>query len=119
MARLLADEDLPRAVTLRLRALGHDVLTVLEAGLANVGTPDSPILAYASERGRTVVTHNRRDFRRLHRRAHLHTGIVICTRDDDHGALAQRIHDALQEDPELHGVLIRVTKGEQSRSYEK
>src|SRR5438105_15410611 len=51
MARLLADEDLPRAVSVRLRALGHDVLTVLGAGLANLGTPDSPILAYASERG--------------------------------------------------------------------
>jgi len=32
MAHLYADEDVPRPLVEHLRALGHDVLTALEAG---------------------------------------------------------------------------------------
>jgi Domain of unknown function (DUF5615) len=35
MAELYADEDFPFPVVERLRQLGHDVLTALEAGKAN------------------------------------------------------------------------------------
>jgi hypothetical protein len=40
MARLYADEQFPRAVSQLLRDMGHDVLTVQEAGNANLGIPD-------------------------------------------------------------------------------
>ena len=40
MARLYADEQFPRAVSELLRKMGHDVLTVQEAGKANLGIPD-------------------------------------------------------------------------------
>ena len=35
MARLYADEQFPRIVVNLLRTLGHDILTVQEAGKAN------------------------------------------------------------------------------------
>ena len=38
MARIYADEHFPRQVVQNLRSLGHDVLTVQEAG--NAGLPD-------------------------------------------------------------------------------
>src|SRR5580692_9739335 len=41
MARLYADEDFPFPVVERLRQLGHDVLTTLEAGRANQGISDA------------------------------------------------------------------------------
>jgi len=42
MTSLYADEDFDRRVVDRLRALGHDVLTVQEDGRG--GTPDPAIL---------------------------------------------------------------------------
>jgi hypothetical protein len=39
MARLYADEQFPREAVLALRNLGHDVLTVQEAGKANQKIP--------------------------------------------------------------------------------
>lgn len=119
MARLLTDEDFPRAVALRLSALGHDVLTLPEAGLANIGTVDRAVLDYAIEQRRAVVTHNRQHFKRLHRETPLHAGIVACTRDDDHESLARRIHETLESEPSLHAVLVRVTKGGWSRSSDR
>jgi hypothetical protein len=40
MARLYADENFPRQVVLELRNLGHDVLTIQEAGEAGLSLPD-------------------------------------------------------------------------------
>ena len=64
MARLYADEDFPYPVVLELRRLGHDVLTVQEAGKA--GQKDEAVLDEARADGRAVLTHNRRDFIHLH-----------------------------------------------------
>jgi len=50
-----------------LRALGHDVLTALAAGQANQKIPDAQVLAYATSLDRAVVTHNRRDYMRMHK----------------------------------------------------
>ena len=47
MARLYADEQFPRIVVNLLRALGHDILTVQEAGKANQRIPDEDVLAFA------------------------------------------------------------------------
>ena len=45
MASLYADEQFPLQVVELLRTLGHDVLTVQEAG--NAGFPDPEVLAFA------------------------------------------------------------------------
>lgn len=37
MVRIYADEQFPRIVSELLRTMGHDVLTVQEAGNANLG----------------------------------------------------------------------------------
>ena len=51
-----------------LRALGHDVLTTQEAGNAGQTIPDHDVLDFATRDGRAVLTLNRRDFIRLHKR---------------------------------------------------
>lgn len=93
MALLYADEDFDYAVVEGLRRLGHDVLTVQEAGRR--GRSDARVLADATADGRTVLTHNRWHFERLHRQGPNHAGIISCTRDDDKAALSARIDSAL------------------------
>jgi len=56
MARLLADEDFGYQIVLALRALGHEGLTLWEAGLANQGVPDDEVLAHAAALGRILLT---------------------------------------------------------------
>jgi hypothetical protein len=112
MARLYADEDVPRRVVERLRALRHDVLTALEAGHANQSVPDADVLAEATRLGRAVLTHNRKDYKRLHATTPGHAGIVSCTRDDANPeALADRIDRGLAAHPNLAVQHIRVNKG--------
>ncbi len=79
MARFYADEQFPLPVVELLRNLGHDVLTVQEAGNANQRIPDEQVLAFAVSQERAILTINRIDFIRLHRREHF--GIVVCTID--------------------------------------
>ena len=57
MAQLYADEQFPRAVSQLLRNMGHDVLTVQEAGNANLGIPDDQVLAFAISNNRAVCHH--------------------------------------------------------------
>lgn len=47
MARLCADEHFPPDVVQLLCEMGHDVLTVQEAGNANLGIPDAEVLEFA------------------------------------------------------------------------
>ena len=111
MARLYADEDVPRPLVERLRALGHDILTALEDGQANQSVQDAGVLARATNLGRAVLTHNRKDFKRLHTATPGHAGIVSCARDDaDPAALAARIDGALAANPDLAGQHIRVNR---------
>ncbi len=108
MARFYADEDLPAPVVQMLRDLGHEVLTVQEAGRR--GTSDPQVLADAAADSRAVLTHNHRHYKRLHV-AQSHAGIVSCTRDkDDLPGLAQRIHDAVTPIPSLANQLIRIIR---------
>ena len=51
MASLFADENFPQPAVRRLRALGHDVLTVAEAGMVNRSIPDDIVLEYAIRLG--------------------------------------------------------------------
>lgn len=105
MARLLADEQFPLPVVRGLRALGHDVRTVQEAGLAGSADPD--VLAAATADGRAVLTHDR-DYIRLHRRSPGHAGIVFVSEDRDSAAVTARIHAAIAAIPDLAGRLVRV-----------
>jgi hypothetical protein len=89
MASLYADENFRYGVVERLRRLGHDVLTVQEAG--KNGSPDAQVLADAMAAGRAVLTYNRWHFQGLHRQDPNHAGIISCTPDDDLDALTARI----------------------------
>ena len=82
-------------------------MTAAEAGLANQGTTDTEVLAFAASQGRVVLTMNRRDFRRLHLAAAAHEGIVLCSRSgpDD---LAQRVHHAIEASGPLAGRCVNV-----------
>jgi hypothetical protein len=105
MADLYADENFSYDVVERLRALGHNVLTVQEAGQQR--KPDPDVLAFATAAGRAVLTFNRRHFIRLHSKVSSHAGIIVCT-DDDADALAKRIDQAVAACPGLDNRLIRV-----------
>ncbi|SRR5216683_356379 len=90
---LYADEDFPFPAVEELRRLGHDVLTAQEDG--RTSTPDPAILARAHSLGRALLTHNRRDFERLHRQGVAHSGILSATHDSNFLALASRVHARL------------------------
>jgi predicted nuclease of predicted toxin-antitoxin system len=105
---LYADENFPLRVVEELRRLGHDVITALEDGRANKSITDRDLLARATEIGRTILTLNRLDFKRLHLQVPNHAGIIICTEDPDRLGQAQRIAVAIADADELHGRLIRV-----------
>lgn len=113
MALLYADENFDYPVVAQLRSLGHDVLTAQQAGQAQQGIPDPQVLAFAATLGRAVLTFNRRHFVRLHQRTisgGSHAGIIVCTKDNDVVALAQRIHQAIVSLPSLTNRLVRIRK---------
>jgi hypothetical protein len=105
MANFYADENFKYAAVERLRVLGHDVLTVQEAGQR--GGPDPIVLAFATAAARAVLTFNRRHFIRLHAQSAMHAGIIVCT-DDEANVLARRIDQAVAACPALDNQLLRV-----------
>lgn len=108
MAGLYADEQFPLPVVELLRAFGHDVLTVQEAG--NAGLSDPEVLAFAVGQRRVLLTQNRRHFIRLHHLQPNHTGIIVCTEDRNVEGLATRIHAAIINSAPLQGKLVRVNR---------
>jgi hypothetical protein len=110
MARLYADENFPQPAVEELRRLGHDVLTIHEAGHAGQAEPDEAVMAFAITHQRAVLTLNRKHFIRLHGLQPGHAGIIVCTFDPDFIGQAQRIHDAIASETELAGHLIRVNR---------
>lgn len=112
MARLYADEQFPRPVVEHLRSLGHDVVTVQQAG--NSGAPDPEVLAFAIANDRAVLTQNRRDFVKLHQSQPNHAGVIICSDDQNFTRLAERIHAAISDESVLQGKLIRVVRPQQT-----
>ena len=105
MASLYADENGSYRLVEALRLLGHDVLTAHEAGQANQRIPDAAVLAYATADGRSLLTNNRRDFRKLHIQSSAHGGIIAFTKDDD---AAARIDHAIQDHYPISGKFIQV-----------
>ena len=110
MARLYADENFPRQVVDRLRALGHVVLTASEAGNANRRMPDDEVVAFATREQRAVLTINRRDFIALHQANPAHAGIIVCTQDPDTDRQVQRIDESVRPLDSLAGMLIRINR---------
>jgi predicted nuclease of predicted toxin-antitoxin system len=110
MARFYADEQYPYPVVECLRSLGHDVLTVQEAGNGNQRIPDPDVLDFATKEERAVLTQNRKDFIRLHRQGIEHAGIIACTNDRDWQALATRIDEHVREEATLREKLIRIVR---------
>jgi uncharacterized protein DUF5615 len=110
MARLYTNENFPIPVVQELRRWGHDVLTVQEAGTAGQAIPDEAVLAFAVEKGRALVTLNRKHFLRLHANDPSHSGIVVCTFDPDFTRQALRIHQALAEQDDLSDRIVRVNR---------
>ena len=47
MARFYSNENFPLLTVVKLRELGHEVVTALEAGTANQRIADEAVLAYA------------------------------------------------------------------------
>jgi hypothetical protein len=95
LARFYSNENFPLPAVEELRKLGHDVLTSLEAGQANQAISDTQVIAFATKVNRAVLTFNRRDFFKEHRRSSAHAGIVSCTVDANYADLARRIDQAV------------------------
>jgi Domain of unknown function (DUF5615) len=109
MARIYANENFYRQSVVKLRELGHDVLTSFEAGRANQKIPDEEVLGFAIEEKRCMLTLNRRHFGKLHLLDANHFGIISCTEDSDFEDLANRINDAIvAEKEDLVGKLIKI-----------
>lgn len=110
MARFYSNENFPQPVVRALRLLGHDVLTVLEAGNADQSIFDDEVLRFATRNQRIVLTINRKDFIQLHKFAKPHAGIIACTLDLDFTGQAQRINDMIVSVDDLSNKLLRVNK---------
>ena len=110
MARLYSNENFPFPVVAELRRLGHDVLTVLEAGKAEQAIEDDEVLAFATERNHAVLTINRKHFIALHRTTPQHAGIIVCTFDADFIGQAARIDAELDKNDNLNGQILRVNR---------
>ena len=110
MARFYANENFPLPVTIELRRMGHDVLTIQETGTAGQSVADEVVLEFAMAERRAILTINRKHFIRLHREKPAHAGIVVCTFDPDFAAQAARIHAAILAQPQIAGQLLRVNR---------
>lgn len=80
--RLLLDEDSQAKILVKLlRAAGHDVKTVAEAGMT--AHSDSAVLALARKEHRLLLTRNAADFRELHGNSPDHSGILVVCQSGD------------------------------------
>jgi predicted nuclease of predicted toxin-antitoxin system len=110
VARLYSNENFPLPAVEALRQLGHDVLTIQEAGHANQSQSDQDVLAFAIRENRSLVTLNRKHFIQLHRQETNHPGLIVCTFDPDSAALAYRIHEAIEAKGQLTNQLVRINR---------
>ena len=79
---LLLDEMFSDDIAEQLRAMGHDVISIV-ADPALVGLPDEQVLAYAATAGRALVTANIKDFVPLDSRYRAagqpHAGLILVS----------------------------------------
>jgi hypothetical protein len=110
VARLFADENFPLPVVEELRRLGHDVVTINDAGKAGQSLTDEAGLDFAHTDSRAVLILNRKHFVGLHATGREHAGIIACTFDLDFAAQAQRIHAAIASQARLSRQLVRINR---------
>jgi predicted nuclease of predicted toxin-antitoxin system len=79
---LYLDEDVDLLLGVMLQRLGYDVLSTRDAGRRS--SPDHGQLEFAAEQGRTIFTHNRKDYYDLAIQwaaaGREHQGIIVATR---------------------------------------
>jgi len=79
VTKLFLNEDVHTRLAKALRQRGFDAITTVEAGMS--GSPDEEQLAFAASRGRVILTFNRSDYARLHKRyaehGWEHCGIIV------------------------------------------
>ncbi|GAB4463637.1 MAG: hypothetical protein Kow0070_24460 [Anaerolineales bacterium] len=82
---LYFDEDVSAGVVENLRTRGFDVLSARDAG--TLGRSDDEQMLYAVSQRRAIVTHNRVDFEKQHRKflegGLKHYGVIIAKRRRD------------------------------------
>lgn len=110
MARLYSNENFPFPVVEKLRQLGHDILTMQDAEQTGQSMPDEAVLNFSIETERVLLTLNRKHFVRLNNKNRNHSGIIVCSFDQDFESLANRIHEAISHSPSLFGQLIRINR---------
>ncbi|MEV4346907.1 DUF5615 family PIN-like protein [Actinoplanes sp. NPDC049596] len=76
---ILLDEMYPPALAKQLRALGHDVVAVLDVEVGLAVKTDEDLLAWAGRNDRCVVTENVADFARLAQQGFGHAGIIFVS----------------------------------------
>lgn len=69
---------------------------------------DDILLAFSTADGRAILTHNRDDYVRLHRKTPDHGGIIVCRQSGEPEVLAEQIHAALGPLTSTQNLLIRV-----------
>lgn len=81
-AVLFLDEDVDTDLVAPLRAKGYEAYCVRDLGLLHHSDPEQ--LAFAAERGWTIVSHNVRDFKYWHSQwmaeGKTHSGIIVSKR---------------------------------------
>jgi len=96
---LYLDQDVPVQLAGMLRAHGFDVVTTLEAAM--LGASDEDQLSLAVRLNRTIVTHNRLDFERLHVAAlqagETHCGVIIAQQRRALGETRDRLIQLLNQ----------------------
>lgn len=89
--RLLLDEDVRPGLAVALQNVGYDALSVHDIG--RCGLSDEAQLAWAVSQGRTIFTHNIRDFVSLAQiyaeEGLVHMGIIVAVKFDK-GTLIER-----------------------------
>ena len=70
----MTDENIPKSVTARLRALGHDVETTANA--IHLGATDVSVVRHSKRERRVVITLDR-DFITLHRQSSYPFGAIV------------------------------------------
>jgi hypothetical protein len=82
---LYFDEDVSAGIVENLRTRGFDVLSARDADA--LGNSDDEQMLYAVSQRRAIVTHNRIDFEKQHRKflenGMKHYGVIIATRRRD------------------------------------
>ena len=116
--RLLLDEMYPPVVAEQLRARGHDVVSVHDAGYRRLeGAPDEEVHTAALDEGRVLVTENVADFRRIEAdalgRGEAHAGFVFTANRQFRrgepattGRLVTALDDLLRGRSALRGALF-------------